>query len=201
MEDLVASNMTYWKENELANALCHLDNTTLRVSMKLCKRFLMKSLTELIQLKREKFAAEDLIKDPPSVAADMLGSTYMMSKFLWAKYSGASDATSVWNGIWGLETLEVVLDAIPSPKYPKGDGDLLWYDHYGKGFDCLCLGTWDVVRGFAHKLPTDLSSEVKSLIGLNREEAIKAIPAAKRPPAGWDFASSDFSDLLGWFKK
>ena len=200
LEELVVSNMNYWNNNDLSNALCHLDNASLRIAMKLCKRFFMGSLKELVQSKRHTLSAEDLIKEPPSVAADMMGSVYLLSQFFWGKYSGASSSELVWEGIWNLEVLEVMIEQLPDQAYPKGDGDLMWFQSYGKTFDCLRVGTWDVVRGAAAKFqPSSLSQEASALISLSREDVLKSIPNSNRPPVTWKPSDSEFANLLSPF--
>lgn len=202
LEELVRSNLNYWAFNDLSNALVHLDNTTLRLAKKLSLRFMMKPLTQLVEKKQQILAAEDLLKNQPTVAKEMIPAMCFLAEYLWEMYCHASDTTKVWNGIWTLEAIEKIIDTIPAPKYPDGDADLLYFEHYGRGFDMLCIGTWDVLKMFASALDKRQIPEfVKTVTSKTREQVIAEIPKSRPMPENWIPTDRDLIAAFGGFSK
>ncbi len=184
LSELVSGATTYWGTHGLSNALCHLDNTTLRLARKFCIRFAMEPLIELSKARRKTLAMEDLLASRSSVAGDMIGMVGMVAEYFWRLYCSMSDIDEIWSGIWSLECIEEVLEKVPAPSYPKGEGDLLFFDSYGRGFDMLCVGTWDVVH---HRLKgvASVPANVSALANMTRAQAIASIPVSRSRPKGW----------------
>jgi hypothetical protein len=186
LEELVSSNMNYWAFSELSNGLIHLENACHRLSYKLCRRFMMSALENVVQKRKSFLAIEEQLKGEPTVAREMIGSVSWFSEFLWRQFSWASDATELWKVIWSLEYIEGFLDKIPEPKYPDHDSDLLWFNHYGRGFDMLRIGTWDVLgRGKNHFGEKKLPESILKVLAMSREEVLKSYPSGKVPPSDW----------------
>ena len=131
LNELVTGNMEYYSHNDISNALVHLDNTSIRIAKKLVMRLLMKPLEKLVAGQKATLSKEDLLIHSPSVAKHMIPAMALNSERLWRKYCSASSAEEIWKGIWEMEALETILDKMPVPKYPDGDSDLLWFEHYG----------------------------------------------------------------------
>lgn len=185
LDELVKANMTYWVQSPTSNALCHLDNITLRLAKKICIRLGMELLTELTEEKKRVLALEELLKDNPTVAKHMVGLIGFIGEYLWRQFCSGSE-NEIWQGIWLLQTIEEMIEKIPIPKYPDGDSDLLFFESYGKGFDMLCVGTWDVLQHDVDILTkANISNEVINFALLSRNEVIDSIPSEKPRPAGW----------------
>ena len=196
LDEIAAHNMTYWSGNGLQSALCHLDNTCLRVAKKLALRMFLPRVTAVIEAIKRTMAPQDLLRNRPSVGREMVGLFGLLSESMWRKFSRASSAEAIWQGIWAYEELERLAERIPAPSYPKGEADLLFFEYYGRGSDMLCLGTWSVVDRLLRNVPADgLPDSVKRVLSMSREDMLKSIPPPKRPPDGWHPSPGE-SDLL-----
>lgn len=186
LEELVTSNMSYWSFSELSSALIHLENVCHRFSYKLCRRFMMSALENVVQKRKSFLNIEEQLKRKPTVAREMIGSVSWFSEYLWRQYSGLSDAKKLWEIIWSLEYVESFVDKIPEPKYPDDDSDLLWFDHYGRGFDMLRIGTWDILgRGKNYFNEKPLPESILKVLAMSREEVLKSYPQGNVPPYDW----------------
>lgn len=186
LEEVIRTNMTYAEQHPLINALCHLDNTILRVAKKLGTRLAMDTLTKLVELEKAALSDEDRVIREPTVAKRMISLVGLLAEKWWRSLSSLSSADEIWEAIWLLEELEGQLEAIPQMPYPDGDSDLLFWEYYGRGFDLLCVGTWDIVkRCFGNALRNDIPECVQRLLSMEREEVISAIPKPKPRPTDW----------------
>lgn len=187
LKELVSGNSSYWSASGLSNALCHLDNASLRLAKKLANRLWLDRLADLVKETKASLALEDRIKQDPSVARYMISVIGLLAEYLWRGFASASSEQEVWEGIWTYECIEKIVDHIPSKPYPDGDGDLLFFEHYGRGHDLLRVGTWQILnRPEGPKLSElNLSQDVVAFASLSREEVVNGIPAPKQPPAGW----------------
>lgn len=193
LEELVEGSLTYWGNNPLSNALVHLDNTSLRLARKVCIRFMMKPLTGLVEMQKEAMSAEDFLRERPSVSGHMVANFGLLAEKIWRQHSSKSSADEIWKAIWLLEEVEKIIDAIDEPKYPTGEGDLLWFQNYGRGFDMLLMGTWDVVNGSkANLFSLNLPKSTKQILSMTRENALKSLPSSR--PAPPDMQINDLSN-------
>jgi hypothetical protein len=189
LHELVTANMKYWyfdelgnKENQVNYALCHLDNTCIRVAYKICNRSLMGPLTEILIAKKKTLSTEDFIKESPSVAQDMVGAFNMVNRLFWNKFSGG-DVKQIWDIIWGLEEFEEVIDKIPMKSFPNNDGLFYRLDLYGKKLDMLSLGTWDYLSRFKERIT--LNPDLVNIVKLTREEVLEKMPQPLPKPEHW----------------
>lgn len=186
LEELVKSNRTYWSSNPLSNALCHLDNTTLRLAKKLSLRLAMDGLTKLVNEQKRTLPFEDLLVERPSVARHMVSLIGLLAELLWRKVCNATNHHDIWEAIWHYEFIEEIIEKMPLKPYPDGDSDLLFFEYYGRGYDMLCLGTWDVLHSKLDVLKTFCVDEtVINFASLTRDEAIASIPLSIPRPDGW----------------
>lgn len=183
---LALENANYWQSNSISNALCHLDNISLRVAKKIGNRFAMDALGKLATKLNTEMQAEDLLKVRPTTAKLMIPFVALLGERLWRQYCSLPTPETIWEGIWTYEAVEEAIDQLPAKTYPDRDSDLLWFEHYGKGFDMLRLGTWDVLNRFDVKgKHPDLPGEVLGFAGMRREEVMATIPPPKPRPAQW----------------
>ncbi|MGI1659681.1 MAG: hypothetical protein ACRKFN_11930 [Desulfitobacterium sp.] len=200
IEELVKANITYWAQSPISNALCHLDNVTLRLAKKIGIRIGMEPLTKLIEELKRVLEPEELLKENPSVSKHMVGYIGLLGESLWRKFSRNLEE-EIWQGIWLMQILEEEIDKIPIPKYPDGNSDLLFFESYGKGFDMLCVGTWDVLHDEIDTLrKTNISNEIINFASLSREEVINSIPRERQSPEGWQPNGNSIHQLINFLK-
>ena len=186
LTELVLANARYWDAYDLANPLCHLDNTTVRIAKKLGLRLALDSVSAFVNALQELLPAEDLLREAPSIAGHMVGFVGLLAEILWRGFCSSSSAAQVWQGIWLYESLEEELDRLPAKQYPKGDADLLFFEHYGQHFDMLRLGTWDVLQGTNERLKElGISQAVIDFANLTRDEVAMGIPKPRPVPESW----------------
>lgn len=196
LNELVEKNMNYWNSTELGSVLIHLENTIFRISKKICIRFAMKPLQKLVTDTKNILSAEDLLRDDPTVAKHMVANINLLIGFLWQKYSIFLEPDDIWKIIWQLEWLESILDKIPIQKYPDNDSDLLFFENYGKGFDMLCLGTWDVLNRNAEYLnKKQLAPQISKVLNMTRDEVIENIPKPKELPYNYELEDQLISNI------
>lgn len=200
LKQVVASNFTYFEKNDVANALCHLDNASVRVAKKICLRFTMDILSKIVEQKKNLMAIEDMLKEQPTVAKYMIGLFGLMGESFWRMFCSLNNSNDIWNGIWMLERFEAVIEGLPAKKYPDNDSDLLFFEYYGKGFDMLCVGTWDVLRRCpAIPQSFDENNDIMKYAALSRDEVIELIPKASKPSEGWQPDEEMVKILTGVF--
>ena len=187
LEELVTYNFDYWSFNELAEALCHLDNTSLRVAKKFALAFAVEPAKSIVQSLQDQLHAEDFIGQRISVGGFVITTMGLLGEALWRDFSSSASAAEIWDGIWILEDLEAELERLPSNSLPRGEYDFLFFDHYGKRFDMLIMGTWDVLQSRIANLPQrDISPKVIERASLNRDGAMRTIPAPRIRPVGYE---------------
>ena len=184
---LALENANYWQSNSLSNALCHLDNISLRLAKKSGNRFAMDVLAKLAAKLNTEMQAEELLKVRPTTAKLMIPFVSLLGERLWRQCCSLPTAEAIWEGIWTYEAVEEAIDRLSAKTYPDSDSDLLWFEHYGKGFDMLRLGTWDVLNRFdVNGKHPDLPGEVLAFAGMRREEVMATIPPPEPRPAQWE---------------
>ncbi len=186
LKQIVTFNLSYFSEDKLSCALCHLDNTSLRLAKKMSLRLAMDVLAKFVEEEKKSRAIEDVIKNRPSVVKYMIGLFGLMGESFWRMFCGFNSADEIWNGIWMLEIIEKIIEGMPVKKYPDGDSDLLFFEYYGRGFDMLCVGTWDVLNRCADILKkSGVAEEILKDVPSSRDDAIKLIPPSRPQPDGW----------------
>jgi hypothetical protein len=183
LEELVVRNARYWDHDALANALCHLENGSLRLAKKIVNRF-RGAVERTISRLAAAMSAEDrlALRLRPAQAVAVLAG--LLGEVLWRKYCASSSAEDVWNGVWRYQTIEAVIDSITDVVTTMGaDRDLLWLEHYGRGYDMLRFGTWCLVK--ESPLASRLTCEARAFALLSHEAVLKSIPAPKPHPATW----------------
>jgi len=197
LEQLVLANMSYWASDELQYALVHLDNTSLRVAKKLCMRLAMKPIQDQLTHMRSALPREDFLADLSGVAGRMIGATSAVAEEMWHRYVNL-DTTSIWSAVWGLEALEAALERIPEPPYPPSEGDILYFQYYGRGVDILSLGTHEMVqRSRAALVTAGAPPSVIAVADMDRDQVVNSMPKPRTPPQGFDPMHDDrLSQLL-----
>lgn len=179
-EEVTLGNLKYFSHNPLSHALCHLDNTSLRLAKKLSLRFAMDQLAEKTKEFNQTLTTEERFTHKQTVARMMVRLIGLLGESLWREFCSLSSAEEIWDGIWSLEIIEKVIENFPSKGYPDGDSDLLFFESYGRGFDMLFMGTWDVIQGSAEVLISkEVSEEIVRYSNMDREEALSSIPPSK----------------------
>lgn len=186
LRELVTGNCTYWEHHQLANALCHLENTVLRLAKKLALHLAMDQITQFVTDLTKTLSTEDLLRNRPTVSRYMVPIVHWISELLWRSLCSSSSADEIWNGIWLYETIEVMIDQQPHKDYPDGDSDLLFFEYYGRMIDMLRLGTWDVLhRNIDLLRRVRIEESVIEFASLSREEVVAGIPRTKTRPMDW----------------
>lgn len=137
-------------------------------------------------------APEDRLSDLRSSASTVLGMSNLVTEFwLWRRFSSLNNAEAIQSGIWDIEKLEEVVDLLPGGAYPPGDGDMLAFSSYGRGFDMLWMGTWDVLHVKKDAVVSSSLDELtKTFSVLDRSEALLRIPSSQPMPAAWEMKDS-----------
>lgn len=182
-EEIALNNLTYNTNNQLSNALCHLENTCCRLAKKLSMKFCMDYLSEQVERLKKQMSIEDLLKEEPTVAKEMIKIIEYSAEFLWRLFCCENDEKIIWEAIWYMEDLEKIIDTIPDKEYPDDDSDLLWFESYGKGFDMLFMGTWMLLnKNIDILISKNLNEKIIEYALKTHEEAINCIPEPKRRP-------------------
>lgn len=186
---LAIENANYWQSNALSNALCHLDNASLRLAKTIGNRLAMEVLSGQAEKLNAEMAADERLKFRQTTAGLMIPFVALLGEHFWRQYCSLSDANGIWEGIWTYEVAEEAVERLPQRSYPDGNSDLLWFEYYGRGFDILRLGTWDVLnRCDVNKKQPDFGDDVLAFAGMNRNDVIATIPPPKARPAQWSGA-------------
>ncbi|MFY0543912.1 hypothetical protein [Brevibacillus sp. H7] len=176
-EELVINNLNYWNHHNLSNALCHLENTSLRLAKKLCLKIVLNEVKKIIENKRKFIPVEDLLREQPSEAKTIIPMIGLVGEQLWRNYSSSSKVEEIWKGINEYELIEREIDKMPEVKYSDGDADLLFFESYGKGFDMLFMGTWEIINAnLSFIKEICVPEQIINIASLSREEALEAIP-------------------------
>ncbi|MGG0656428.1 hypothetical protein [Rummeliibacillus pycnus] len=188
INELALFNINYGLPHPLMNALCHLDNLTTRIGYKMAHKLGMEALTKKVKNEKVSLSIEDKLTNEPTVAKEMLSLVNISYENLWRLFSH-KDTQTIWNGIWSLQCVEEKIDQLPFKNYPDGKQDLLFFESYGKGFDMLIMGTWDILNSNLKLIETTegISPEVLEFSRLSRENAMVKIPNPMSPPPGWQF--------------
>ena len=182
-EEVTLGNLTYFSGNPLSHALAHLDNTSLRLAKKLGLRFAMDKLAKMTEEHNQTLTVEERLTNKQTVARMMVGFIGLLGEMLWREFCSLRSATEIWDGIWSLEILEKVIETLPSKSYPDSDSDLLFFESYGRGFDMLFMGTWDIIHGHEELLmEKEVSEEIINVSKMDREEALSSIPPSTTCP-------------------
>jgi len=197
LDDLIKNNFNYWDFSEISNALVHLDNTNLRVAKKFHMRFSIKKIQEAMRLRAEILSKEDILADISGLGGRMLMAMYVLSERVWHENFQTTNVANIWNIIWNLELIEECLDQIPENKYPQGEGDMLYFQFYGKGFDMLRMGTWGVLDTFREQLSKlELPNSLTQVMNTDREAARTTIPTPKTMPDAFKAVHSEWIKAL-----
>lgn len=188
-EEIALSNLTYAKNNELANALCHYENTCCRLAKKISMKLYMDFLSDHVECLKNKMSAEDLLRDKPTVAKEMIKVIEHNAEFLWRLFCSENDEKIIWEAIWSMEDFEKIIDAFPDKSYPDDDSDLLWFESFGKGYDLLFMGTWMFLNDNIDTLKAkNIDEKIIEYASKTREDAIKCIPKSKTKPDNYTYS-------------
>ncbi|HDR4442758.1 type I restriction enzyme HsdR N-terminal domain-containing protein [Bacillus cereus group sp. BceL101] len=197
VNELALSNIYYGAENELVNALCHLDNVCIRVGYKAALKFSMDQLILRVEEDRKTLSIEEKLTRDTSVSANMIPIISISYESLWRIFSGGL-THNIWNAIWFIQTIERSIDRLPEIEYPKGDGDLLFFKHYGNGFDILMMGTWDFLNIYKNVIleNSEIASDIKAFVNLEHEKVMKKIPQPKSASPEWRMDEEFLKDVF-----
>ncbi|CEI72942.1 type I restriction enzyme HsdR N-terminal domain-containing protein [Romboutsia hominis] len=191
IEEVALSNISYHKESEFHNVLAHLENTCCRISKKIAIKVYMDLVKDKIKNIKKNMSKEDLIKDNPTVSAEMIKLISIYAENLWRLFSNFKNTDLMWEGIWLLEDYEIQIDNLQDKKYPNNDGDLLFFESYGRGYDILNIGSWDVLNR-TESIPIlkskNFDSRIIQFALSSREDIIKNIPTPKCKPDGYEYS-------------
>jgi hypothetical protein len=164
-----------------------------KIGMKIAMDHLAKRVGDL----KSTLSAEDLLRQRPTVARHMGGFIGLLGENFWREFCSLSKAEEIWNGIWLYEKIENFIDQLPDKKYPDGDSDLLWFDYYGRGFDMLLLGTWDVLHNSVNAMAEkNIRQEILDFAKLESEQILSIIPRAKECPDDWHPDSEQLRNIM-----
>jgi len=194
---IVANNMSYWASSELLFALVHLDNATIRIAKKLRMTFSLEQVQRIMAAEEKTRSKEELLADVGGLTGRMVALIGQSAEQLWRQFSTLPEAQSIWKAIWTLEALESVIEGFPQINYPPGQSDVRFFDSYGRGFDMLCMGTWDLVnRNRDALLLLNPPPSVVDVLNMSREEALAHIPASKHAPTDLTASAKQWFDAL-----
>lgn len=188
-EEFALNNLTYNTNNQLANALCHYENACCRLAKKFSMKFCMDFLSEYVEKLKKQMSTEDMLKNKPTVAQEMIKIIERIAEFLWRLFCCENDEKIIWEATWYMEDLEEVLDTIPNKDYPDDDSDLLWFESYGKGFDMLFMGSWMLLNKNIDILKRkNVDEKIIEYASKTREDAINCIPKSKTKPDNYTYS-------------
>lgn len=189
--EIVKHNITYMEKSEMQNALIHMENLCCKLSAIVIKNELMDVLNKKVRELEKNMPIEEKIIRKPTVAREMVPLINLYAEMLWRLYSYKNSVSEMYNYIWGLQCLiEEMKKQGEIKAYPDDDSDMLWYEAYGDSFDLLytvSVRTLNSDFGLFEEL--GLESNILELGKMQREEAIKYIPKAKKRPN--DYKMSD----------
>jgi hypothetical protein len=185
IDELAQANIAYWSGSEVVNALCHLDNVTLRVAMKLCLR--VRPLFEQILADwKAAMTSEEKVKQGPSLDGVVISSAGHLQEIMWRWYCSQSSGAAIWDGIWNLHSIEADLEKLPPMPPHTEPVDFYGYEFLGLSHDHLRVGTWNVLKRRAGKLQTvGVGQQVLDFAAMTHEQVRAGIPQEQRSPTGW----------------
>ena len=171
-------NINYGKPNEFMYARCLLDNVCTRIGYKLALTFSTNYVEEIIQTQKKNMHIEELLTYEPNIYDKMAPLINNSIEVLWREgLNSSKTATDIYRYIELLKSYEVKVEEAFNKVKEKNEGDLLWFESYGAGFDMLWMGTWDILRGSRNLLSgIGGNKEILDFIELEREQVLKLLP-------------------------
>jgi hypothetical protein len=184
IREVAESNVRYCRSVALHNALCHLDNATLRIAKKFGQYFELPHVRTLVAELEASMSREDWILERRTVTRELLEVVDWIAETLWRDYSRA-DAPIIYDAVWTLEKVEELLERLPPAPYPPSERDLLGFEYFGNGRDLLRMGSWAVMQQHIERLASlNLPDDVRSFAESDLE-SIAWVPKPPRPPDDW----------------
>lgn len=186
IDELALANVGYWSFNDLANALCHLDNVAMRIAMKMCLRA-RPLFEQILEAWEASMTTEERVKHRPALDGLVIKSAGHLQEIIWRWYCSGNSSAAVWDGIWNLHAVEAELDKMPPLPAAGSSLDFYGFAFWGLSHDQLLVGTWDVLsRAKAGVLTTaGVDPRVLDFAGKSHEEVRAQIPQERRAPSGW----------------
>jgi hypothetical protein len=199
ISELALANSMYWTGSPVLYALCHLDNISLRTTMRLCLRQ-VRLFEQILGQWKATMSPLDLAKVNPSLDSLVYGATALLQEIIWSWYCRALSAETIWEGIWSLQAIEAEVEKMPDPAYRGEELDLNGLAHFGRGFDQLIAGTWSILTRKRDVLKdSEIDPRVRTFVGLTREQALAQIPPEPRAPDGW-VPTKTLADIWAFFE-
>lgn len=185
IDELARANIAYWSGSEVVNGLCHLDNVTLRVAMKLCLRA-RPLFEQILAAWKAAMTAEEKVKQGPALDAIVISSAGHLQEIMWRWYCRAPSAAAIWEGIWNLHAIEAELEKLPPMPSRRESVDFYGYEFLGLSHDHLRVGTWNVLKRQVGVLQSaGVDPRVLEFAAKSHEEVRAGIPQEARAPVGW----------------
>ncbi|MFD2868183.1 hypothetical protein ACFSY7_06705 [Kurthia populi] len=170
-------NINYGKPNEFMYARCLLDNVCTRIGYKLALTFSTDYVEEIIQTQKKKMHIEELLTYEPNIYDKMAPLINNSIELLWREGLNSSKAADIYRYIELLKSYEEKVEEAFNKVKEKNEGDLLWFESYGAGFDMLLVGTWDILQGSKNLLSgIGKNKEILDFLELEREQVLKLLP-------------------------
>jgi len=185
IDELALANIGYWSAHDVVNALCHLDNVTLRVAMKLCLRA-RPLFEQILAAWKAAMTAEERVRQGPSLDGIVISSAGHLQEIMWRWYCREQSGAAIWEGIWNLHAIEAELEKLP-PLPPQREAvDFYGYEFLGLSHDHLRVGTWNVLKRAVGTLQSaGVDQRVLEFAAKTHEDVRAGIPQEKRAPEGW----------------
>ena len=182
--ELAQCNIEYWGEATLSNALCHLDNVAMRVSMKAAARTGSTFFDALTTAWKDAMTPRERVALRPDPATLVFATASHLQEVLWRWYCSKPSPEEIWDGIWNFHVFERALDELP-PQPSLTKEDLIGAEFMGTQCDQLRAGTWNILRRSKRAAHVGLPSPLMAFIALPHESVVAGIPPERTAPTDW----------------
>ena len=184
LERLCINNINYWSENGILNALCHLDNISIRLGKRVTLSLFYNYINNQVNHFNEEMTEEEKLVNPATFSEIVVFYYGRIADLLWDDFHHYSSIEDIWNGIWMCQNAEKQLKKIPLNENVKNLDEITMFESYGYTFDMYCYGTWSMLRKFPAILST-LSEEIKKFTRTERDNVRFRIPLLNQPLDDW----------------
>lgn len=185
VERLSSGNINYWSDNDKLNALCHLDNISIRLGRRVALSLFYDYIENQVTQFNEEMTEKEKLINPVRFSEIVVFYYGRIADLFWDDLKHYKTVKDIWEGIWLCQVAEKQIKKIPLNEKVKVLDEITMFESYGGTFDMYCYGTWDILRKFPSIIST-LSDDLKDFTKIERANLRFQIPPSRKPPDDWN---------------
>lgn len=185
LERICINNINYWSDNARLNALCHLDNISIRLGKRVALSLFYNYIKNQVTQINEEMTEEEKKVNPVRFSEIVVFYYGRIADLFWEDLNHYKTVEDIWDGIWLCQEAEKQIKKIPINEKVKDLDEMTMFESYGGTFDMYCYGTWEMLRRFPSILST-LQDDLKKFTKIERDKLRFQIPPLRKPPDDWE---------------